>query len=236
LETSWNEISQFPYDSLDTRAQFINHTLTRYLTSKGLRKDREGVYALTDQDIWAIENGIANVRYLNSKSLSTLIYRYIWEVHNYRIGNNPQGNSLAQRFLFWKIGAEIFTENWLYGTGTGDVQIAFDEKYQSLSFLIKNKYQLRAHNQFLTMGITFGGIGLIYFLWMLFSGFTVRPNSSSYLFVGSFIIMIVSMLDEDTFETQFGITYALFFYFLFLFHQPLKSELIAWEDAQKGII
>jgi hypothetical protein len=86
------------------------------------------------------------------------------------------------------------------------------------------------------MGITFGGIGLIYFLWMLFSGFTVRPNSSSYLFVGSFIIMIVSMLDEDTFETQFGITYALFFYFLFLFHQPLKSELIAWEDAQKGII
>lgn len=225
LERSWNSISKLNFDSLDNRGQQLKHTLVRYLTSKGLRKDSVGVHSLTHQDIWAIENGIANVRFLNGKSLNTLIYRYTWEVYRYSHGYNPQGNSLAQRFLFWKIGLEILEENWLFGVGTGDVQLAFNEKYEALSFDVMEKYRLRAHNQYLTFGITFGVFGFIYFIWMLFSGFRIRPNSESYLFIGSFIIMMVSMLDEDTFETQFGITYALFFYFLFLFHQPSKKEL-----------
>jgi hypothetical protein len=201
------------------------------MTSKGMRKDAVGVSQLTPQDIWAIENGIANVRFLNNKNLNTLIYSYVWEIYNYQYGNNPQGNSLTQRFLFWKIGTQIFKENWLYGVGTGDVQLAFDEKYENLMFGVKNKYQLRAHNQYLTMGITFGLFGLAYFIWMLFSGFSVKPNANSYLFIGSFIVFMVSMLNEDTLETQFGITYALFFYFFFLFHQPLKSELKEFDQS-----
>lgn len=225
LERTWNTVSHINYDSLDLKNQLIKHTLVRYMTSKGLRKDSIGVKALTDQDIWAIENGIANERFLNDKSINTLIYRYTWEIHRYQHGYNPQGNSLAQRFLFWKIGIQILKENWLYGVGTGDVQLAFNEKYEQLPFHVLEKYRLRSHNQYLTFAITFGCFGFIYFIWMLFSGFRVRPNSSSYLFTGAFIIMLVSMLDEDTFETQFGITYALFFYFFFLFHQPLRSEL-----------
>ena len=230
LRTYWNSISQLDYDGHDLKGQNIRHTMIRYLTSKNLRKDQQGLEQLTHQDIWAIENGIANVRFLDGKNLNTLMYRYIWEVHNYRSGFNPQGNSLTQRFLFWEIGVEIFKENWIHGVGTGDTQLAFNEKYENLSFQVWKKYQLRAHNQYLTFGITFGLFGFVYFLWMLFSGFAIRPNSSSYLFIGSFIIMIVSMLDEDTFETQFGITYALFFYFLFLFHQPLKEELIQYRE------
>lgn len=225
LKNTWNSISDLDYDGLDLVEQDLRFTLIRYLTSKNLRKDAEGVKSLSHQDIWAIEKGIANYRFLDNKNINTLVYRYIWEVHNYRHGFNPQGNSLAQRFLFWKIGYEIFKENWLYGVGTGDVQLAFDVKYETHQFQMQEKYHLRAHNQYLTFAVTFGLFGFIYFIWMLFSGFRIRPNSASYLFIGSFIIMMVSMLDEDTFETQFGITYALFFYFLFLFHQPTKSEL-----------
>ncbi len=225
LKNTWNTISELDFDGKDYLGQELRFTLIRYLTSKNLRKDKEGVLALNHQDIWAVENGIANYRYLDAKNINNLIYRYIWEIHNYRHGYNPQGNSLAQRFLFWKIGLEIFQGNWLYGVGTGDVQLAYDAKYSELNFPIKEQYQLRAHNQFLTFGITFGLLGLIYFIWMLFSGFREKPNSQTHLFIGSFIIMIVSMLDEDTFETQFGITYALFFYFLFLYHHPSKEEL-----------
>ncbi len=229
LKKAWNSISDLDFDGHDLAGQDLRFTLIRYLTSKNLRKDAEGVKALTHQDIWAIEKGIANYRFLDGKNINTLVYRYIWEIHNYRAGFNPQGNSLAQRFLFWKLGFEIFTENWIYGVGTGDVQLAFDAQYDSLPFQMQEKYHLRAHNQYLTVAITFGLFGFLYFIWMLFSGFSIRPNSESYLFIGAFIIMLVSMLDEDTFETQFGITYALFFYFLFLFHQPTKAELEAFK-------
>ena len=213
LKQAWNKVSQLDIDGLDQKGQSLKSTLTRYLTSKNLRKDAEGVQALTHQDIWAIENGIANERFLNGKSLNTMMYRYIWETHNYISGFNPQGNSLGQRFLFWKIGMQIFKENWLYGVGTGDVQLSFNEQYEKHPYLIIEKYRLRAHNQYLTMGITFGVFGLIYFIIALFSGVLVKRNTNSYLFLGTFIILMVSMLDEDTLETQFGVTYAMFFYF-----------------------
>ena len=224
LESTWNQISKYPFDSLDLKGHSIKSTITRYLTSKNLRKDKEGVLALNEQDIWAIENGIANVRYLNNKSINTLIYRYTWGIYNFNNGGNPEGNSLAQRFLFWRIGSQILSQNLLYGVGTGDVQLAFDSMYTTLPYVIQKKYQLRAHNQYLTMGITFGILGLLYFVWMFFSIFKTHPNSKSYLFIGTFIILMTSMLDEDTLETQFGITYALFFFFLFIYHQPLSTE------------
>jgi len=224
LKSEWNKRSELDFDGLDAKGQNLSSVLSRYLTSKNLRKDKEGVQALTDLDIWAIENGIANIRFLDDKNINTMIYRYIWEIHNYSTGLNPQGNSLGQRFLFWKVGSKILRDNWMYGVGTGDVQEYFNMEYQELPYIIKKKYQLRAHNQYLTMGITFGVLGLIYFITTLISGFWVKPNSNSYLFIGSFIIFAVSMLDEDTLETQFGVTYAVFFYFLFLFQQPNPED------------
>lgn len=221
LRTEWNKVSKLDFGGQDLKDQNLKSTLIRYMTSKNLRKDKEGVQALTHLDIWAIENGIANERFLSGKSLNTMVYRYIWEVHNYLQGFNPQGNSLAQRFLFWKNGYQIFQDNWLYGVGTGDVQIAFNDQYNQMPYVIIDKYRLRAHNQYLTIAISFGVLGLVYFLITLFSGFWVLPNAKSYLFIGTFIILMVSMLDEDTLETQFGVTYAVFFYFLFLFHQPI---------------
>ena len=225
IHSAWNEVSEIPFDSLDLKGQPLETTLIRYLTSKGLRKDKEGVAQLTHLDIWAIENGIANYRFLNAKSLNTMVYRYIWEVHNFMNGFNPQGNSLGQRFLFWKLGTEIFSENFWMGVGTGDVQVAYNEKYDHLPFHIQERYRLRAHNQYLTMGITFGIFGLIFFLFTLFYGFVEKPNTMSYLFTGFFVILMVSMLDEDTLETQFGVTFAAFFYFFFLFQHPPKENL-----------
>jgi O-antigen ligase len=224
LHNAWNEVSEIPCDSLDRNGQQLESTLVRYMTSKGLRKDREGVAQLTHLDIWAIENGIANYRFLNGKSLNTMVYRYIWEVHNFMNGFNPQGNSLGQRFLFWKLGSEIFIENFWMGVGTGDVQLAYNEKYDNLPFHIQEKYRLRAHNQYLTMGITFGIFGLLFFIVTMIYGFAEKPNTLSYLFTGFFVIYMVSMLDEDTLETQFGVTFAVFFYFFLLFQHPPKED------------
>jgi heme/copper-type cytochrome/quinol oxidase subunit 2 len=224
LATTWDSISEVPSNGKDARGQYLHFTLLRYLTSKGLRKDRDGVLALNHLDIWAIENGIANVRYLNSKNINTLVYGYIWETYNYFNGHNPQGNSIGQRFLFWKLGYQIFKENWLIGVGTGDLQLAFNEQYTTLPFEVDEKYQLRAHNQYLTMFVAFGLFGGLYFLITLLSVYTVKQSRQSYLFMGTYVIFLISMLDEDTLETQFGVTFALFFSFLFLYQQPRVEE------------
>lgn len=224
LEKAWNTRSDLAFSGEDLKGQELRVVLLRYLTSKGLRKDKKGVESLTDKEIWAIENGIANVRFLDPNSLSARVYGYIWEVHNFTHDLDPQGNSFGQRLLFWQLGAQIIKENWIIGVGTGDVQLSYDEKYKELPFQIQEQYQLRAHNQYITMAITFGLVGFVYFMITLFSGFYKTSESRTYLFLGLFIILMISMLDEDTLEPQFGVTFAMYFYFLFLFQQPESNK------------
>jgi O-antigen ligase len=75
--------------------------------------------------------------------------------------------------------------------------------------------RLRAHNSYLTFWMTFGVLGLSYFIWMQ-QGFFMQQWKSKNL-LGLFFILIsaVTFLFEDTLETQMGITYFSLFYALF---------------------
>jgi len=61
LRPSWNSRSEMVYDGKDGKGQEIKYTLIRYLNSKHLRKDAAGVRQLSNEDVRAIEMGIANV-------------------------------------------------------------------------------------------------------------------------------------------------------------------------------
>jgi len=126
LKKEWNRRSDIPYESKDKNGQQIKTTLIRYLTSKGFRKDSVGISKLTSEDIKNIENGIANYIYTNRYALYPKIYQTIWEIDVYRKGANPAGNSITQRWEFLKTAFSIIQNNFWFGTGTGDVQDAFD--------------------------------------------------------------------------------------------------------------
>ena len=74
LEKEWNKISKITFLDEDKKGQKIQHTLLRYLTSKGFRKDSVGISKLSSQDIRNIENGMANYIY-EKKSF------YIYAIH-----------------------------------------------------------------------------------------------------------------------------------------------------------
>ena len=81
------------------------------------------------------------------------------------------------------------------------------------------KNQIRAHNTFLTSDITFGVIGVICFLYLLFISAKIQlshENLSGFVF---WTIMFVTFFFEDTLETQTGVT--LFAFFLALFSLPI---------------
>ncbi|NJK85175.1 MAG: hypothetical protein HC906_03650 [Bacteroidales bacterium] len=84
LEEEWNKISQLPFNGQDKRGQELRHTLIRYLTSKGLRKDSAGISKLSEKDILAVENGDANVLFTKKLSLYPRLYQIIWEFDVYK--------------------------------------------------------------------------------------------------------------------------------------------------------
>lgn len=217
LKNTWNQISSISLDSLDLKGNPIRHTLIRFLASKGLRKDREGILSLTSAEIKAIEKGIANVEYMESSSINDRIHQIIWEIYNYKLGNNPNGHSLTMRLEFWKAALGIIKENFWLGVGTGDVNNTFLEQYEKINSPLDSHNRLRAHNQYLEITVALGIIGFFSFIFCLFFPVWLNRKNLNYFYVAFLIIALTSMLTEDTLETQAGVTFfALFNTFLLI--------------------
>lgn len=172
---------------------------------------------MTSQDIEAVEDGVANYIFLHKLSLYPRVYQIIWEMDSYKQGNNPSGHSVAQRFAYNKAAMSIIKDNILFGVGTGDVQQEFNNYYKNSDDPLMYKYRRRAHNQFNTFLITFGIFGFIICISALLLPVLMENRWRDYLFLCFGFIGFLSLLNEDTLETQTGVSFFMFFYSLFLF-------------------
>ncbi len=227
LKEEWNKVSKIKYDEIDNENQPVKYTLIRYLTSKDLRKDKEGVKQLSKQDIENIENGMTNYIFADKFSLYPKIYEILWQMNRYSSGGSPDNQSISQRFEFLKTGIEIIKRNFWFGVGTGDVQDEFQKQYKLSNSKLSIKHRLRAHNQYVTIFIAFGFFGFLWFIFALVYPVIKTKKYKDYLFLISFITILLSMLNEDTLETQMGATIFAFFLSFFMFVEKNNKEIIS---------
>jgi O-antigen ligase len=175
------------------------------------------VSQLTKAEVKAIEHGVANYIYMQRFRLYPRIYEVIWEIDRYRMGYSPNDKSVVQRYLYLDAGWKIARKNLLFGVGNGDVKQEFKKYYETTASPLKEKWRRRAHNQFLTFLISFGIPGLILCLSALVGPLYLARRQRSFLAIGFFILVMLSMLNEDTLETSAGATFVAFFYALFVF-------------------
>lgn len=223
LRNEWNKISELSYDGKDYKGQQLKYTLIRYLSSIGERKDSTGVHALGIDDIHAIENGMANRIFTRKYSLYPRIYEVIWEIDGYLKGGDPSGHSVAQRIEYLTAAKSIIKDNWIIGVGTGDVQDSFNRFYESSGSQMKENYRRRAHNQYVTFLLSFGIIGFIISMAGIFIPVFMEKRWNDFLFLTFFCIAMISLLNEDTLETQTGVSFFMFFYALLLFGREKRK-------------
>jgi len=217
LREAWNKRSPFDYDGMDEKGNELKSTLIRYLNSKGLKKDSEGVAALNDKDIRNVEQSWANYYYSRKISLKAGIYKLLWEYQMMKSGANPGGLSLAQRIEYWKAATGIIREHFWAGVGTGDMDEAYKMQYLKMKSKLAPEFQHRSHNQFLAIFAAFGVSGFLWFIFTLLYPPLALKKLSGFRFLTFFIIIILSMLVEDTLETQQGATLYAFFGSFLLF-------------------
>lgn len=218
LEQAWNKRSAIDFTGKDRRGQDISYTLMRFLTSKNYRKDAGAVERLTEEEVKAIEHGDANVTYLAS-GFRKRIHQIIWEFHHYYEGENPQGNSITQRLEFWRSAWNAIKQEPVWGAGTGDLQHEMDRQYAAMKTLLEPQYWLKPHNQFITITVAFGFIGLAWFLLFLSVPVIQEKAWGEFFYTVFFVIALLSMFTEDTLDTQAGISFFTFFSCLFLFRE-----------------
>ena len=153
MRNEWNKRSEIPFDSLDERKQPIKSTLLRFLASKGSYKDAEGVAQLTEEEVKSVEHGIANVYYQHLSSIKSRMLQILWEYHEYSRGGDPSG---------------IIAAKPLAGVGTGDMRAAYQQEYERMQTKLTPHYRLRAHNQYLAIGVALGLPALLFFIFVLF--------------------------------------------------------------------
>jgi hypothetical protein len=224
LQKEWEKRSEIPFYGTDKKEQEIKYTIMRYLSSKGYRKDSVGVSKLSDQDITNIENGMANYIYQNRYALYPKIYEVLWQIDRYKKGYPLMGSSVTLRIIYFNTAMDIIKNNVWFGVGTGDVQDAFNKQYEINKSKLPQEYRYRAHNQYLTFFISFGIVGFILVVFAMFYPVFVNKGFKNYLFIVVYLIALLSFLNEDTLETQIGITFFTFFYSLFLFGMKTRTE------------
>lgn len=227
MAEAWNKRSSYDFYGTDDAGQLIMYTIIRYLTSKDLRKDASGVNALCDQDIEFIQRGVANIRYMTQPSIRTRISKTLLGYQNLNLFSDPNGSSDMQRIEYLRASLYIIRNNLWFGVGTGDLPMHFKQAYDSLNTPLKEQWRWRSHNQYLSVLIAFGILGLLWFLFTLIYPAVHSGRYRDALYMMFLALMMFSMLTEDTIETQIGVSLFAFFNAFFLLsveHHAKQSD------------
>jgi len=222
---AWNLRSSLKWNAKDSQGNIINYTIIRYLNSKDLRKDFEGVNALTAKDVENIEQGIANVNYTKGLGIEARLYKLFWE---YIISSNNgavKGHSMSQRVELWENSIALIRNNWVTGVGTGDLPDAFKNQLIADDSPLKET-RMRSHNQYFSLFIAFGFFGFLLSFFSFIYPFIKTKQLFDYFCMIFLIVFFVSMLTEDTIESQDGVTLYAFFATLYLFQKPISNKML----------
>jgi len=219
LEKEWNKRSKIPYDSLDKKNQELKFTLIRYLTSKNLRKDSVGVWALSNQDIKNIENGYANYLYTDKFSIKGRIYLIIWQLDQYLKHQYANRQTISQRIVYIKIAKEIIEDYFFLGTSPGDAQDISKQYFKKYPTGLSLDYANIVHNQFILEFVSLGIGGGLSFIFIFFYPYFKLKLWKDYLATSFYLIITLSLFAEFLFETQLGITFFATFYSLLIFKE-----------------
>ncbi len=227
LKNTWESRSSLDYNGVDKKGQLVRSTLIRFLTSKNFRKDEQGVKQLTNKEIKYIENGIANAAYIYNPGLSSRISKILFGYETYLKTNDPNGNSIAQRIEYWTASIKIIKGNFWWGVGSGNIPLSFENQYISMGSKLLKKNWMESHNQYLLIFASFGVFGFIWFLFVLIYPGIKSKAIYDVRYFAFLLIILISMLTEDTLETQTGLTFFAFFNALLILSKssaPLPEE------------
>jgi len=224
LKREWKKASNFSIDSM-VNGYPLEVPLCRFLTSRNYTKDSLGVSKLTPTEIKAIEKGMGNHRFLDGKGIETRVRTTLWEIKRWKDNKSDYQSSVTMRIFIWENARIIMKNNLWTGVGQGDVEDELRKQYSKTIKVDPNKMK-RTHNQYFTVAIAVGFVGLLVFVFLFLYPFAMYDGPFKYLYIMGGLILFLSMLWEDTIETQAGVAL-----FGLLIHVPFAQYL---REKQSG--
>jgi hypothetical protein len=225
LRDAWNERSGLDFDGNDRMDQPLKATLYRYMSSLGLRKDRQGFAELTDRDISEIENGTTNYLNVTRPGIYIRAYEEVMSLNIYYKSNRQETSwgSLTKRIDLWRASLEAFKKHPVTGWGTGSILKAMEYGMGKTGSTLSGM-NMKPHSQYLFVLLTLGIAGLILTA-LLYGYFFVKMNvHKSFMAILFLIVFLVNFTGNNSLESQPGQDLFVFFSLFYGYFYPLLKE------------
>jgi hypothetical protein len=220
LEEAWKIRSNYNFYGADQFGHELRYTLYRYMASKGLTKDKQGINSLTDIDIAAIEKGTTNYLYNNWSGLHIRLHQMMMGVYIYRKSSyqDPTWSTLTERIDLWRASLHAFKKYPLFGWGTGSILNAMNYGLELNGSKLIGK-NMKPHNQYIYTLLILGVFGLATFLWLYIYIIIKTKVYKIYIFNVFALIFAIHFLANNSIESQIGqnvfVFFSLFYFFIY---------------------
>lgn len=130
------------------------------------------------------------------------------------------------RIARWNATLELVKRSPVIGYGTGAEKELLKEKYFEKGLYISFLNEFNAHNEYLSIAIKTGLLGLALFVYVLYFGFAAALKKRDILFLGFMVLIAVVSVSENLLSLNKGIFFYSFFFSLFLIRpdDTIKTE------------
>ncbi|HSU50421.1 MAG TPA: O-antigen ligase family protein, partial [Segetibacter sp.] len=128
------------------------------------------------------------------------------------------------RIARWQAAVDLIKQSPVIGFGTASEIKLLKKKYFERRLYNSFINELNAHNQYLSVMIKAGVLGLVVFLYTLYYGFTKAIKSNDFVMFSFLVIVTVVSFSENILEVNKGIFYYSFFFSLFVLALPKERH------------
>lgn len=221
LRDSWKERSKIDFYGKDRTGNSLHFTLYRYLSSKGLRKDKEGLMQLSEEDIEAVERGITNYLLANRSGFYIRVYEEMAGLYRYQKSSFTEAStsSLTERLEQWRASWVAFKRHPIFGWGTGSILKAVDWGFEQNNSVLAGR-NMKPHNQYMYILLTLGVAGFIVYI-LLYSYIVVKTGVYKiFMFKIFLLVFAINFLANNSFEGQLGHIPFVFFTIFYSYYYP----------------
>ncbi|MCU7548981.1 O-antigen ligase family protein [Chitinophagaceae bacterium LB-8] len=117
----------------------------------------------------------------------------------------------------WKAAIELIWSSPIVGYGSGDEVDLLKAKYFQKKLYDSYLHHLNAHNQYLSIWIKFGIIGLLVYLYTLLYGYKLALQSRNILFLSFLLLITIVSFSESILDANKSLFFYSFFFSFFVF-------------------
>lgn len=163
-----------------------------------------------------ILSAVVYVNPLNNDKLNQLI-----NTHLQLTDDESETNSLTLRLVKWKTAIDVIKEQPITGVGMPNVKEAMVVKYLENGYLNCARYRYSPHNQYLTIFVSTGVLGFLFFLFLVCH---LYFSAVSHLEKTIVLMFCLFCLTEEMLSRQQGIIFFALFYSFVYYRKHIKNQ------------